>query len=105
MLKIIRNAILLNAFLSLIYVLSSVTIWYFIGTLTQQQFGSIWNPLYVQAYRFPSTPSPDISAVIWNLPFLAFWLMPIANLYFIIKVAREKSSGKNDLQKSRLSPS
>jgi hypothetical protein len=97
MLKIAKNAIIINMILSLFYVISDYVLWSIIGGESWSYYGAVasWSPLYMtpiypiikgsRAYD----PSLLIPVPLLNIPFILFFVMFATNLYFIIKISKE----------------
>ncbi len=98
MIKIVRNAILLNVGLSLIYIYSSIITWSYANNLsTNKGCGTYWDPLLIKPWL--GGPLNLAVPATFNLPFLTFWLFPIANAYVIIRIMKEKASVESNSKK------
>jgi len=95
MLKIAKYAIITNILLALLFIYSNFTLWDLVnGSSTTLLITSHWNPLLVTAMHHSyvngifSTAQTVFSYD--NTPFWIFWIVIVANLYFIVKLSKGK---------------
>jgi hypothetical protein len=92
MLKQFKAVIIANGLVSLLFVLSSYSLWNNVNQWNTWNIGSIWSPWLIESYRNPDLPTVQMPVgPEWNVPFMLFWVMLAVNLYFIIKLQRTKS--------------
>lgn len=93
MLKPVKYAIVTNIALSLLYVLSSYFLWIDVNQWIKWNIASVWSPILITAYRIPVAPTVQMPVgPAYNVPFMLFWVMLAANLYFMLKIAKSKSA-------------
>ncbi|MGD6807043.1 MAG: hypothetical protein ACQCN4_08805 [Candidatus Bathyarchaeia archaeon] len=93
MLRIVKYAIVTNIALSLLYFLSSLFLWTDINQWTAWNIASVWSPILITAYRIPEAPTVQMPiGPAYNIPFMLFCVMFAVNLYFILKIAKSKST-------------
>jgi hypothetical protein len=89
--KQFKLIILINILLSLIYAVSSYLIWEEVNKWSNWNIVSVWTPIFINPYRIPDTPQVTMPInPIWNFPFILFWVIFTTNLYFIIRLQRNK---------------
>ena len=88
--KQLKLVILVNALLGLLYAFFSFSLWEDVNRLFNVGYGTQWSALKVTA--FPIAESIHMVPVqqMNNIPFWIFWIMLAANLYFIIKLERNR---------------
>ncbi len=96
MLGLLKRVILVNAVLSLLFVVSNLYIWSIISWWSTVGIASNWSPIAVSAYFYSGFTDPPTLATfpMLNLPFMLFWVMLAVNLYFIIILQRSKERNK-----------
>ena len=101
MLKLAKYAIATNIIIGLLFIYANYTIWdLFRGNNVAHStlISSGWNPLTINMV-FSSYSNGAFSTVqgiftYLNSPYLLFWVLMIANIYFIIKLQRGKQVEK-----------
>jgi hypothetical protein len=87
--KQFKLMIIVNAFLGLLYVISSYSIWAEINRWGHWNITSIWSPILITAYRIPNLPTVQMPVgPLWNFPFILFWVILGVNIYFIVRLQR-----------------
>lgn len=82
-----------NALLGLLYVISSYYIWVEVNKWTVWKVGSNWSPILIYPIRNPDLPQVQtIILPLWNLPFILLWVILGVNVYFIIRLQRNKET-------------
>ena len=89
--KQIANVILLNVCLCVVYVVSSIFVWSYANEVANNSVKLYWNPIEIVPQQTPFLNSSVYFATFLNLPFITFWLIPIANLYYFSRIIREKN--------------
>lgn len=85
----IRNIVLVNAFLGLLYLLSDYENWQLVNNWFYNGVrGSTWVVIIIIPHLEPNFPGVLIS--ILNIPLVLFFLLIMVNLYFIIKLQKSK---------------
>ena len=103
--------IFFNCLLGLLYVVSNYVLWNIITGASWTYYGAVatWSPLYVTPTYYPPIPQRQywvgfsMPAPLLNTPFILFWVMFAMNLFFIIKLGRNKetkSSLKNNFERT-----
>ena len=92
MYKQLKPMILVNSLLGLLYAFFSFSLWEDVNRLFNIGYGTQWSALKVTA--FPIAESIHMVPVqqMSNIPFWIFWIMLAANLYFIIKLERNREA-------------
>lgn len=94
MLKIAKYAIVVNLTLALLFVYSNFSLWNSVNAEYPYLIASHWSPLGISAPHYIiSNGSFAIVQTIylyWNIPFWIFWVLLIANLYFILKIIKKE---------------
>jgi hypothetical protein len=91
-----------NVLLSLLFIVSNYVLWGIIVGASWSYYGAVasWSPLFVtptyhplgsRAYYLSPSNTTVAPTPLLNIPFLLFWIMLGANLYFIIRLQRSKS--------------
>ena len=93
MLRIVKLAIVTNSILSLLFVLSNYVIW---DSFNRWQVTfSRWNPIAIVytpgEYQNGYHAIVSGQFMILNLPFWIFWVLMVANLYFVFKLQKSKA--------------
>jgi hypothetical protein len=88
--KQLKLVFLVDALLGLLYAFFSFSLWGDVNRLFNFGYGTQWSALKVTA--FPIAESIHMVPVqqMNNIPFWIFWIMLAANLYFIIKLERNR---------------
>ncbi len=72
--------ILVNALLSLFYVVSSYLFWEELNNWYDYNMQSTWTPFYVYPHRIPNLPTVEMPVPrMLNLPFIIFWVIIVTN--------------------------
>lgn len=89
--KIAKYAVAVNAILGLLFVVSNFVFGYFANL---PDIHALWNPLWLTYYNFDylAQMGGEIVAPIPNFSFYFFWASIAVNLYFIIKLGRNKET-------------
>ena len=96
MLRIAKYAIVINIFLSLLFVMSSYFIWTEVNQWSAWNVASKWSPILITAYHIPDTPQVQMPmGPLWNFPFILFWVILVVNLYYIVTLQRSKETKPN----------
>lgn len=96
--RLVKYAIVMNIALSLLFIYSNYTIWdLFRGnniahsTITS----SSWNPLTINvvfhSYSNGTFASVEGIFTYLNSPFLLFWVLMLANVFFLVKLQRSNN--------------
>lgn len=83
--------ILVNVVLGLLYVVSTFVLWRGIGEWVSDGDAS-WSPLYITPLQGMYFMGPPIRVPLLNIPLLLFMVMFAVNLFFIIRLGRNKAS-------------
>ncbi len=87
--------ILINASLGVLYILYSLDLWNTVRIWAHDGSASEWSPLYVTYFNIKS-PEPVHSQPYlydrYNLPFILFCVILAVNIYFIIRLQRNKEA-------------
>jgi hypothetical protein len=93
MLKIAKYAMVFNLIMALIFVYSNFALWNSVNAEYPYLIASHWSPLGISAPHYVITDgSFSIVQTVYmyfNTPFWIFWVLLIANLYFIVKISTE----------------
>jgi hypothetical protein len=91
MCKLVKYAIILNAALGLIYAVSSYLIWLEVNNWSSWEIVSFWSPFLVTPQRLPDVPQVQTPvSMLFNVPFVVFWVMLTINLYVIWSLKRQR---------------
>jgi len=95
--KQLKPMILVNVLLGLLYAFFSFSLWEDVNRLFNVGYGTQWSALKVTA--FPVAESIHMVPVqqMSNIPFWIFWIMLAANLYFIIKLERDRETKQSTI--------
>jgi hypothetical protein len=93
--KNLRNIILINVLLILVFVGSDYFQWSTInGYTTKSNIEIVWNPLLIHWNNFVYVPNgnniPDGFVLFFNYPLVIFLFTVAVNLYFIYRIQRSK---------------
>ena len=102
--KIARKAIVINILLVLLYVLSSYFLWSSVNWWNTYDIKADWSPILVTPIYPHLNPMPSFPMSIQplpNIPFLSFWLIPAANLYFINKLIEAKKQSQTNKEEPK----
>lgn len=94
---LVKSVLLINILLCATFLFSSYVQWQLFTVDNEGTFVvSFWNPLTLtitHSYCMNGEIASETGFVIYpNLPFLLFWVSTIANLFFVIKLIREKEN-------------
>jgi hypothetical protein len=93
MLKVAKYAMVFNLIMALIFVYSNFALWNSVNAEYPYLIASHWSPLGISAPHYVITDgSFSIVQTVYmyfNSPFWVFWVLLIANLYFIVKISTE----------------
>jgi hypothetical protein len=102
--KIVRYAIVINILLALLFIYSNYTLWNLVNGNNNYFINSHWSPLGISAphYTYSNGTLSIVQTVYlyWNTPFWIFWVLLIANLYFILKISKETKQTRNEMPKN-----
>ena len=87
--KQLKLMILANVVLGLVYVASTFVLWRDIGGWVNDGDVS-WSPLFITPLQGPYFLGPPVRVPLVNIPFLLFLVIFAVNLYFIVKLGRNK---------------
>jgi hypothetical protein len=89
----LKHVISANILLGVFFAVSSYYLWAEVNQWSKWNTASVWSPLLITAHRIPGTPQVQMPVgPAWNLPFILFWVMLAANLYFIVKFQKSKQN-------------
>ena len=88
--KLVRNAIIFNVILSLLYAFLSLNLWNSINGRLNDGYGSQWSAWQIGVIPLSNKHIVPVFDV--NIPFWLFWAMLSVNLYFIIRLQRSKET-------------
>jgi hypothetical protein len=93
MLKIAKYAMVFNLIMALIFVYSNFALWNSVNAEYPYLIASNWSPLGISAPHYIITDGSfsmvQTLYMYFNTPFWVFWVLLIANLYFIVKISKE----------------
>jgi hypothetical protein len=88
--KLVRNAIIFNAILGLLYVYFSFSLWNTINGRLKDGYGSEWSAWQIGV--IPLSNDHIVPVFDLNIPFWIFWVIVACNIYFIIRLQRRKET-------------
>jgi hypothetical protein len=95
--KIVRDALITNLTIAVLFVLSNASLWSQInGNGHSLIVASYWNPLTVMASHYGYAVNGELVAGLgifhyYNMPFWIFFVVIVVNLYFIYKLSKNQS--------------
>ena len=96
MLKIAKIAIVVNLTLASLFVYSNFSLWNSVNAEYPYLIASHWTPLGINAPHYAINNDGTIAVIqgiflYFNTPFWIFWVLLIANRYFIIRIRKQTS--------------
>ena len=98
--RIVKSAVAANLILALIFLYTSFSLWNSVNAGSPYLIASHWSPLGIIAshYVLNENGFVTLSQTLYsyfNTPFWIFWVMVMANLYFIFKLQSSKDTKPN----------
>jgi hypothetical protein len=96
MLKIAKIAIVVNLTLASLFVYSNFSLWNLVNAEYPYLIANHWTPLGISAPHYVINNEGSIAVVqgiFWyfNYPFWIFWVLLVANLYFMMRISKQAS--------------
>jgi hypothetical protein len=93
MAKLVSYTIIVNVILGLFYLYSSIMALIWVTGWSSIGYTPKWSPFFITLHR-SSTISPvqPYTPSLLNTPFLLFWVILAANLYFIIRLQKSRET-------------
>jgi hypothetical protein len=103
--KIAKYAIVVNIIIALIFVYSNFALWSLVNAEYPYLITSHWSPLGISAPHYVINNDGSIAQLqtvysYFNSPFWIFWVLLVANLYFILKISGKVKQTSNEAPKN-----
>jgi hypothetical protein len=99
--SIAKYAIVVNIIIALIFIYSNFSLWSLVNAEYPYMIASHWSPLGISAPHYVINNDGSIAQLqtvysYFNSPFWIFWVLLVANLYFIIKINKNSRNQTNN---------
>ncbi len=101
--KIVRNVLIANIVLTLIFLYTNISLWNAVNGTPPYHIESHWSPIGIIAshYTLDNNGFTSVDQTLYsyfNTPFWIFWLLLIVNMYAVIKLGQRNKINVKQLE-------